>query len=154
MSTWTHVAAIFRVDRLPFMPRPDWDAVFGRECLFESPSSIWDELEADPGAFMPCGSEGTLRKVIWENPDKSEMAGYAVSVFGDLRDFSDIEGIDVWFQGSCENVEMLREAVVFVECEDGRKLTDSCYMEMADLDGETCPGYIYCKHVWGGEDDE
>lgn len=121
MSIWTHVSAVFRVDGFQcfegYVP-PDWDAVFGKECLFESPKSVWDDLLERPEEYLPCGSEGTLEKSVWVNPDKSCSAAYTVSVFGDLRDWSDSRKIVDWFSDCCLNRGLfIRNAVIDIEVE-------------------------------------
>ena len=124
-----HVAATFRVDGIAsMMPEPDWDAAIGRECLFESPSEVWNDLHDNPGDYMPCGSEGTLQKAVWVNPERSDLARYSVMAFGDLRDYDDMEALREWFKRSCGNVGMLREAAMFADCEDGQKAMLSCHM--------------------------
>lgn len=119
MSYWTHVAAIFRVDCIrAIMPEPDFDELFGRECLWESPEETWDDTTEHPDRYLPMGSEGSLEKSVWINPDRSYMASYTVSVFGDLRDVSEPDGIERWFRDCCSKV-WIRQAVCQIECEYG-----------------------------------
>jgi len=123
MSQWTHIAACFRFDglRLSKDDAPDWDAVIGKAVLFESTTELWEEYDADPSRFMPCGSEGSLERVEWVNPDKSCAAAYAVAVFGDLRDFGTDEfekRVIPWFERICLDPEVyVRQAVLSAEVE-------------------------------------
>ena len=124
MSVWTHVAGIIRVDglRIDNNAEPDWDKIIGREMNWEDPHEIWADHHEDPEAFMPCGSEGSLKKVIWENPNKSSLASYTVSIFGDLRGYSDLAEIKKWFTKVCSEL-WVRNAVITAECELGSRFT-------------------------------
>ena len=130
MSVWTHVAAVFRIDwltvgmdgpRINCYVKPRWDEVTGKaiyECdwltdddyelqrLHES----WNEYREHPEQFMPTGSEGSLQRVVWVNPDSHCAARYTVTVFGDLRDYDDHEAIKKWFDSVCEKCH-IRQAV-------------------------------------------
>ena len=136
MSTWTHVAAVFRIDGLKVdlygamingRVRPRWDEVTGRaihECEVLTDDSYelrwnaddWKDYDEHQEQFMPTGSEGSLQRLVWENPDTSCMARYTVTVFGDLRDYNDQQAIHEWFDGVCEKC-IIRQAVC--NCEVG-----------------------------------
>lgn len=141
MSTWTHVAAVFRIDglkvddfyrdfygaRINGRVRPRWDEVTGRaiyDCDVLTDDSYelrrnaddWKLYDEHPEQFMPTGSEGSLQRLVWENPDKSRAASYTVTVFGDLRDYNDQQAIHDWFDGVCEKC-IIRQAVC--NCEVG-----------------------------------
>lgn len=118
MSNWTHVAAIFRVDHFGFPHEEplDFDKIFGKECLYHSSQDLWDEAEKHPEEFLPMGSEGSLHKSVWENPDHGCIAAYTVSVFGDLRDHDSLDDIIEWFNKTCEKL-WIRQAVVTVDNE-------------------------------------
>ena len=62
------------------------------------------------------GSEGSLQKSVWEDPDRSSVAAYTVSIFGDLRDHDSCDEIIDWFKEKCENL-MVRNAVITVNNE-------------------------------------
>ena len=117
MSVWSHVAAIVRVDDLRGLGggEPDWDDIFGKECLFESPSEVWDDADKHPEKYLPMGSEGTLQKSVWVNPDQSCAASYTVSIFGDLRDHKDVEGLINWFKDIVTNKVWTRQASITVD---------------------------------------
>lgn len=104
MSNWTHVAAIARIDFIPFIDKnvPNFEKVFGKTLLWESPTEVWDEADEHPERFMPLGSEGSLTMTVWENPDKCCVDHFTVSIFGDLRDHDDPQGIVDWFKGKVE----------------------------------------------------
>lgn len=122
MSVWTHVAAVFRIDspkvgmdgpRINGYIKPDWDkvtkkAIYDGDWLTEDDYELqkindsWEEYHEHPGRFMPTGSEGSLQRLVWVNPDKSRLARYVVTVFGDLRDYDDHEAIKEWFYDVCE----------------------------------------------------
>lgn len=129
MSTWTHVAAVFRIDgmreinvpRINGRIKPRWDEITGRaiyDCDAMTDDSYelrrelddWKDYDKNPEQFMPTGSEGSLQRLVWENPDRSSLASYTVTVFGDLRDYSDQKAIHDWFDGVCEKC-WIRQAV-------------------------------------------
>lgn len=117
MSTWTHVAGVVRVDaiRMGMAAEVNWDDIFGKECLWEESSSVWHDLDAHPEKYMPCGSEGTLQKVVWTNPEESYIAAYTVGVFGDLRDWYDVDAIIEWFKKIVRSEDLwVRSAVITV----------------------------------------
>lgn len=117
MSNWTHVAAVFRVDHITFLaPELDFDGIFGRECLFHSSQELWDEAYEHPERFLPMGSEGSLRKLVYINDNDSSTARYTVTVMGDLRDHDSFEDIIEWFNKTCEKL-WIRQAVVTVDNE-------------------------------------
>lgn len=124
MSVWTHVAGIIRVDELRTddVAQPDWDKIIGKELNWEDPEEIWTDRDENPESFMPCGSEGSLKKVIWENPHRSSVASYTVSIFGDLRDYGNLVEIEKWFSNVCSKL-WVRDAVITAECELGLRVT-------------------------------
>lgn len=121
MSCWNHVAGVIRIDGWPAEEGSDvysdefWDKLIGKEVRYGR--GMWDEYDKDSFAFMPVGSEGSLQKTVWINPDKSSLASYTVTIFGDLRDYQDCHSIIEWFSGLCEKIEntetlCVRDAVV------------------------------------------
>lgn len=110
MSNWTHVAGIIRVDG---MAEQDFDEIIGKECLWGSPSEVWEDVRKNPNKYLPMGSEGSLHKSIWENPDKSCLASYTISIFGDLRDHYSTTEIIEWFKSKCKEL-WVRNAVITV----------------------------------------
>ena len=117
MSSWIHVNAAIRIDDLRLDDSvPDFDELIGKECLFDSDSSVWDDMDANPKLYLPMGSEGSLHKSIWINPDKEHMAAYSVMIFGDLRDRDkeDAEVVIQWFKDKCNEINCVRDAVITV----------------------------------------
>lgn len=76
----------------------------------------WDDALENPSKYLPMGSEGSLQKSVWENPDRSCMDSYTISIFGDLRDHDSISEIVKWFIEKC-NLLWVRNAVITVENE-------------------------------------
>jgi hypothetical protein len=118
MSNWTHVAGIIRVDGFRFDTdtEPDWESILGKELRYEDGYDKWEEAEDHPEHFMPLGSEGSLEKSIWTNPDKCCAAAYTVSIFGDLRDHDDPDAIIEWFKDICSKM-FVRQAAITVKNE-------------------------------------
>lgn len=115
MSTWTHVAGIIRAYGVQnWESDHDWDSIIGKECLWGASRETWKDADEHPEEYMPCGSEGTLQKSIWVNPDKSDVNAYTISVFGDLRDWYDVNAIIVWFKILVKNKLWVRSAVITV----------------------------------------
>ena len=126
MSNWSHVAGVIRIDSLRLDKNENQNMVFdkliGRECLWESDKSVWEDLEMNPSSFMPFGSEGTLKKFIWANPDRCSVAAYTVTIFGDLRDHDDPSEIINWFSKICDKF-WVRNAVITACNEQNGELT-------------------------------
>lgn len=126
MSVWTHVAAVFRIDgirdeKLYGMNGPEWDKITGRtiyECDWLTEDTYerrrmdddWAAYHKHPKRFVPTGSEGSLQRLVWINPDGCCAAHYTVTVFGDLRDYDDHEAIHEWFDSVCDKC-FIRQAV-------------------------------------------
>jgi hypothetical protein len=119
MSNWTHVAGIIRVDRIRVdddAEELDFDEILGKECLSDSSRKVWDDALKNPDKYMPMGSEGSLQKSVWVNPNKGRVDSYTISIFGDLRDHDNISEIIDWFIKKC-NLLWVRSAVITVENE-------------------------------------
>ena len=99
-----------------------FDRVIGKECLYDSPSEVWEDASAHPDKYLPMGSQGSLRKTIWKNPDKYYLDSYTISIFGDLRDHDSTTDIIEWFKAKCEDF-FVRNAVITVENEWNGKET-------------------------------
>lgn len=132
MSVWTHVAAVFRIDdvrtdgRMPC--KGEWDRMVGKE-IFEPASYLdcddyerqlmkddWDEYNRHPSRFLPTGSEGSLRRLIWANPNRDSATAYTVTVFGDLRSYDDWQAVRRWFEEVCDRTHA-RQAVCMCDVE-------------------------------------
>lgn len=123
MSNWTHVAGIIRIDDIRFdHSAPDFDKLIGKECLFADPIEVWVDYEKHPKKYLPMGSEGSLHKSVWVNPNISHMSAYTVSIFGDLRDHHDPKKIVTWFKKLCDGLAV-RSAVITVENERNGSIT-------------------------------
>ena len=128
MSMWTHVAAVVRIDDLPFLKKTDWQAYFGKECLFDDPSEVWKDAEEHPDEYLPKGSEGSLRSSLWINPDRYSAAAYTLTIFGDLRDYDSPYPVLEWFKKKLEGIPLVRQATITVETE-GVETLNYTYVE-------------------------
>ena len=134
MSNWTHVAGIIRVDdlRLEKDTDLDFDELIGKECLWESPEEVWEDMDKNPDKYLPMGSEGSLQKSVWINPDRECIATYTISIFGDLRDHHSTSEIIDWFKKICSQL-WVRNAVITVNNEwNGTETFTYKEMEIGD----------------------
>lgn len=126
MSNWTHVAGIIRIDDFRFDNKiPDFDELIGKELHFEDPFAKWDDACQYPEKYLPLGSEGSLEKSVWINPNKGSVAAYTVSIFGDLRDHDDPREIIEWFRKICDKFT-IRNAAIIVENEANGQTSWTC----------------------------
>lgn len=119
MSIWAHVAAVIRYDdlRIPGMPTMGHPQKFlGRSYKPYEYGNLSKREHCD----MPCGSEGSLEWNINENPDRSCLAAYVVTVHGDLRDYEDWDEIEAYLNRITEG-KMVRQGTATVEVE-GREI--------------------------------
>lgn len=128
MSNWTHVAGVIRIDYIKWdedTPELNFDELIGKECLlFDYFSEIWGDVDKNPDKYLPFGSEGTLQKSIWINPNTSCVARYTISIFGDLRDHNSPQEIIDWFKKICNKLgNSVRNAVVTASNEVNGNLT-------------------------------
>ena len=122
MSTWTHICGMIRVDSFRIFNNitNDLHNLF-KTCSFDGPREEWNKCT------VPCGSEGSLKVTIWENPDKESLASHTISIFGDLRDYgkSRKKEFVAWWKHvlkECENEKKgcwIRNAIINFEFEDG-----------------------------------
>ena len=122
MSCWCHVAAVIRIDdiRVDETQPVDWDELIGKECIWGS--GKWEDYKVNPDKYLPMGSEGSLQKSVWVNPDLSHCAAYVVTIFGDLRDCykEDADEIIKWFKAKCKQFGLsIRQAMITVNYEYG-----------------------------------
>ena len=117
MSNWTHVAGVIRVDYMKWddIPELDFDELLGKECLWEADEETWVDADNNPNKYLPMGSEGSLQKSVWIDPDKSNIPRYTVSIFGDLRDHDSCDEIIEWFKNKCKLIGSVRQATITVD---------------------------------------
>lgn len=111
MSTWTHVAAVFRIDRI----RPLQGDAEDIEALIGKEEPYYDYIEGE--FYRPTGSEGPLNWDLWINPDRNHAAAYTLTVFGDLRDYDTDEPIIEWFKEVVKRSVFIRQAVCTINVE-------------------------------------
>lgn len=110
MSQWTHVAACIRFDALRLPGMPDFSPKLGNTCSFSDDQVKWDLCD------IPCGSEGSLQYHVWENPDAHAIAAYTVMIWGDLRDYENVDEI-VSYLGRVTRDKIIRQGVVTINVE-------------------------------------
>lgn len=120
MSMWTHVNGSIRIDGLPQMSdKYTVQAVkkfLGNTCKFDSSDKEWSECN------VPCGSEGSIQYNVFEYG--TEFPWIIVNIWGDLRDYDNVEAIKEWFSKILlpekAGVFPIRDAILQVSVEDGR----------------------------------
>lgn len=119
MSNWTHVAGVIRVDYMKWddIPELDFDELLGKECLWDSGYEVFEDSDKHPELYLPMGSEGSLQKSVWVDPDDSHIPRYTVSIFGDLRDHDSCDEIIEWFKNKCKLIGSVRQATITVDNE-------------------------------------
>lgn len=120
MSSWIHVSGVFNIDGVEGNELDDdltfsdlIDKKLGKELRYEDDYDKWDYAFKHKNEFLPLGSEGSLHKSIWENPDKDSLNMAVITVFGNLRDCCDVDEYIGWFKKKCE-LFWIRQAVVTV----------------------------------------
>lgn len=112
MSKWTSVNASFRIQKFTTVTEREILDVFGRQ---SNSYNSFDNEDAEK--LLPKGSEGTLNINIWINNDESDTNVATVNVFGDLRDFDDVDEIEKWFNDCCGAIAV-KQAVCQVYAND------------------------------------
>jgi hypothetical protein len=118
MSIWTHVNGSVRIDDIRFQYGDNIENIkkcFGNIVNYDDPQEKWDNCT------VPCGSEGSIKYEIYENPDISSLSSYRVQIWGDLRDYDDIEEIKNWFQKAISTL-IIRSSILEIEVENSNKI--------------------------------
>ena len=117
MSIWTHVAGVARVDDICFDGKHYIDLAklkrrLGRMALWEDEDAeeSWDKCK------LPLGSEGSVEYTLDTNPDNCCLSAHVLTVWGNLRDYQDIEGVVKWWKKTLRKLS-LRQAVLTVTVE-------------------------------------
>jgi len=90
MRIWTHINASIRLDNTHF------DEKY-KPNLGPSTDSIYENGDKEYDGIIPCGSEGSLKYNIWYGKGEGNVADCTVSIFGDLRDYDNVEEILNYF---------------------------------------------------------
>ena len=122
MSTWTHVVGCIRVDGLPSIEpnvfsKQKIKDILGLPCTYEK----WNDETA-----LPCGSEGSIQYEIIEY--STGLPWLSIPVWGDLRDYEDVEEIKKWWNETLEKLGMIRDAVLHIKVE-GREAVVLTYKD-------------------------
>ena len=114
MSVWTHVAGTIRYDafRIPGAPDQNPSSWIGETDLYH---------ENNPDSTMPRGSEGSLNYKCTENPNTSSLAAYTVAIWGDLRDYYNVDEIREWLESITEG-RLVRQGVITCHVEGQRSV--------------------------------
>ena len=111
MSNWTHVAGIIRIDYIKWdddIPELDFDKILGKEVQWDCYYDNEEDFYKHPELYLPMGSEGSLQKLVWTNPNDSHVSRYTISIFGDLRDHNSCDAIIEWFKNKCKLIDGVR----------------------------------------------
>ena len=121
MSTWTHVCGSVRIDDMSFLKQKrnqikDVEKILGKMCTW---NNWYDKCK------LPMGSEGSIEYKVIQNTDEDSLARFDILIYGDLRDYDDLEEIKNWFISLKEKFEnnesfmCIRDAVLKCYCETG-----------------------------------
>jgi hypothetical protein len=115
MSQWTHFCGCIRYDGLVFNEEAArrFAPNLGDTVDFDDPPEQWDVCD------VPCGSEGSIKWLVWTNPQENALARWTVTIFGDLRNYGRYEVIKEtipWLSRIVEN-KLIRNGIVEVEIE-------------------------------------
>ena len=117
MSQWTHVAGIIRFDGFV---KPD----LGKVVSLEYCNMSDDEYEkACEECEVPMGSEDSLQHQLWTNPREGNAARYTAMIWGDLRDYNDVDEIVAYFNRIVK----------------GQRIRQACF----EVDVTECPTMIF-----------
>lgn len=114
MSQWTHVAGIFRVDALIINEEVQKETIKEIKGLLGKIVDFGDD--DDWNTLLPCGSEGSLKYEVIPNPSLNSLSAFTIPVWGDLRDYDNVDEIISWFEGVCRNL-WIRQAIIEIDVE-------------------------------------
>jgi len=104
MSQWTHVAGCIRIDDIG-------SAMTGISSMGRFVMAL--------GSFAPPeGSEGPLQVRIVETGSGHSLSWGLAYIWGDLRDYNDVQEIFEWAKAICGQL-MVRQCVIAVDVEGG-----------------------------------
>lgn len=102
MSMWTYVTGNARVYA------KHNESILTREIRVVNAlgyiTSFTDQHKPHP--ILPYGSEGSLRYIIDREDDM-----FNLTIFGDLRDYNDLDEIEQWFRQALSNLRVLQAAL-------------------------------------------
>jgi hypothetical protein len=138
VSVWTHISGVVRFDTI-------------RHIVTSASLEASKRIVSD-GA--PEGSEGGLDFVGWENPLREALSSFAVSFFGDLRDFGNEDIDDLvrkWLRdGIMARSRVarmaIRQMIVTAEVEDR-----GTYTWLAITDGDATLGVSLIESFWSAD---
>lgn len=125
MSIWTHVCGNIRVNKLRLC-REEYETNKQIEQeiqkhINEFTKILGEQIDYEDVLFdyenqtkLPIGREGSIQYNIWTNPDPCYITAYNVAIFGDIRDYDNIQEIKGWFNDVCNQLD-IRDAVLSVE---------------------------------------
>ena len=119
MSIWTHVAGCIRVDG--FIDLSGSEDAGVKEKINSSMGKIINFADEDYTTIVPCGSEGSLKYKWLRNDHTSAINIGQLLIWGDLRDYSNVDEIEKWLTEIVTNLDKnhlyLRDGIVSVDVE-------------------------------------
>ena len=106
MSYWTDVDCIVKIDSKE--PIENFTDIFGKECRWESPKEVWDDMANNPDMYLPSGNEGTLclkTRLMTRVPSSKYPYRYKCKVFGNLRQFTSWHILIEWLESSLKKIQ-------------------------------------------------
>ena len=116
MSRWTHVTGAIRFDGVAHVPTyrqtglATLKSILGKTVTYDSPKEDWLKCS------VPCGSKGSIQYHIHEYD--TGLPWVIVAIWGDLRDYDNIQAIADWFSKICHEHPLVRQGVLEIQCGD------------------------------------
>jgi hypothetical protein len=88
----------------------------GRMCDFKDTENVWEACN------IPKGSEGSIQYTVILTNESNHLARIAVAIWGDLRDFKDVDAVEAWVKkvgvnGIERDMLCVRSGIIYVQPE-------------------------------------
>lgn len=147
MSQWTHVSGMIRFDTMQVMLGISNEQLIQRvKARMGNTVDFADSEEKWNKCNVPKGSEGSIQYEVFLTNEENHLARVAVAIWGDLRDFEDVDAVEAWVKkvgvnGIERDMLGVRSGIVYVQPE-GQAPTVLRYMEGPK--GESIWARVHC----------
>lgn len=109
----THVCGCIRVND----PDPKKNSIPKLDRIKDVLGRIVEIHDLDWDTDVPCGTDGSLHYEIMERRRRDLSIEYVIPIYGDLKDYTDVDEVENWFRGVCEYLPV-RQATLIVEADN------------------------------------